>query len=157
MKKFGEFYIFRIGRDWAQIQMKKGKFFSSKRKCVIYAESLLICDYIRTLQLLNFLIFLTMPTEDGRNSLAKINKPVAIKLNGVFNWFMANKIISIILNPAIVRFKMASPYREGGDVVYKNAAFSNTTKSVSVEGLLFTKYCLLFRDNLLSNYLFFFS
>jgi hypothetical protein len=70
---------------------------------------------------------------------------------------MANKIISMILNPAIVRFNMAPPYREGGDVVYKNAVFSNTTKSVSVEGLLFTKYCLLFRDNLLSHYLFFFS
>jgi len=90
-----------------------------------------------------------MLTEDGRNSLVKINKPVAVKLNAVFDWFMANKIISIILNPAIVRFNIAPPY--------KNAAFSNTTKSVSVEGLLFTKYCLLFRDNLLSHYLFFFS
>ncbi len=98
-----------------------------------------------------------MLTEDEQNSLAKINKPVAVKLNAVFNWFMDNKIISIILNPAIVRFNMASPYREGGDIVYKNAVFSNTTKSASVEGLLFTKYRLLFRYNLLSNYLFFFS
>jgi hypothetical protein len=65
--------------------MKKGKFFSSKRKCVIYEGLSSFVITIRTLQLLNFLIFLTMLTEDERNSLAKINKPVAVKLNAVFN------------------------------------------------------------------------
>ncbi len=86
-KKFGEFlYIYseleEIVRKFSE---KKESFFSCIRKCAIHAESLLIGDYHTYPHLLKFLIFLTMLTEDERNSLLKINKPVAIKLNAVFN------------------------------------------------------------------------
>ncbi len=111
-------YIFRIGRDCAQIQWKKESFSFYKEMRHIWGSFSSFVNTIRSPHLLNFQIFLTMLIEDRRNFLVKINKPVVIKLNAVFNWFMANKIIPIIPNPAIVRFNMAPPYREGGDVEF---------------------------------------